>query len=84
MQYYDPKWLIDVCECLKLEFSIYQQNDASEFCDKLLDCIESALKGGCSNALGDNFGGTLASQKILKDPSKKMLCKEREEAFIKV
>jgi len=41
---FDPRALVEACACLKLEFDVWQQNDASEFATKLLDKLEIALK----------------------------------------
>jgi hypothetical protein len=41
---FDPRAFVEACACLKLEFDVWQQNDASEFAMKLLDRLEPALK----------------------------------------
>lgn len=41
---FDPRALVEACNCLKLEFDVWQQNDASEFAMKLLDRMEISLK----------------------------------------
>lgn len=41
---FDPRSLVEASGCLKLEFDIWQQNDASEFAMKLLDKLEIPLK----------------------------------------
>jgi len=41
---FDPRSLVEASACLKLEFDIWQQNDASEFAMKLLDKLEVPLK----------------------------------------
>lgn len=43
-RFFDPIRLVEACRCLNLEYLVHQQNDASEFCDKLLDRIESGMK----------------------------------------
>lgn len=82
-RFFDPRHLVEACKCLNLNYSVYQQNDASEFCDKLLDSLEAALKGtkhmdelefGC-------FGGKLAYQKLPQGCEHRA---EREEPFIKI
>ncbi|OQS02233.1 ubiquitin-specific protease [Thraustotheca clavata] len=83
MRYYNPKALVEACKCLNLEFSVYQQNDASEFCDKLLDRLETGLKktpqgAGCLQA---HLGGKLISQKLPQGCGHRY---EREEAFIRL
>ncbi|TMW63070.1 hypothetical protein Poli38472_005688 [Pythium oligandrum] len=83
MRYYNPKALIDACKCLNLEFSVYQQNDASEFCDKLLDRLETALKSTPqgTKCLNHTFGGKQIAQNIPQE------CKhrnEKEDPFIRV
>ena len=37
-------WAFDFAGGLKLEFDVWQQNDASEFSTKLLDRLETSLK----------------------------------------
>ncbi|RHY33280.1 hypothetical protein DYB32_001748 [Aphanomyces invadans] len=78
MRYYNPKAL-----CLNLEFSVYQQNDASEFCDKLLDRLEIGLGKTPQGAacLQSHLGGKLISQKLPKGCGHRF---EREEAFIRL
>ncbi len=41
---FDPRSLVEASGCLKLEFDVWQQNDASEFAMKLLDKLEVPLK----------------------------------------
>jgi ubiquitin carboxyl-terminal hydrolase 9/24 len=41
---FDPRTLVEASGCLKLEFDIWQQNDASEYAMKLLDRLEVPLK----------------------------------------
>ena len=41
---FDPRSLVEASGCLKLEFDVWQQNDASEFAMKLLDRLEVPLK----------------------------------------
>ena len=43
-RFFDPIRLVDACRCLNLRYSVNLQNDASEFCDKLLDRVESGMK----------------------------------------
>ncbi|CAM9396814.1 unnamed protein product, partial [Scytosiphon promiscuus] len=45
-RFFDPIRLVEACRCLNLEYLVHQQNDASEFCDKLLDRVESGMKAG--------------------------------------
>lgn len=45
-RFFDPIQLVEACRCLNLEYLVHQQNDASEFCDKLLDRVESGMKAG--------------------------------------
>ena len=81
-RFFDPKLLVDACKCLNLQYSVYQQNDASEFCDKLLDKLEAALKGTPQmRDLEACFGGKLVYQKIPEGCEHRT---EREEPFIKV
>ncbi|KAG1686533.1 hypothetical protein DVH05_006499 [Phytophthora capsici] len=83
MRYFNPKAFVDSCSCLNLEFSVYQQNDATEFCDKLLDRLETGLKTTPqgTRCLQDVLGGKLISQKLPKDCGHRY---EREEPFIRL
>lgn len=79
-RFFDPIRLVEACRCLNLEYLVHQQNDASEFCDKLLDRIESGMRAGQLAeegrgggeaggkprvaALERLFGGTWVHQKI--------------------
>ncbi|CCI44983.1 unnamed protein product [Albugo candida] len=83
MRFFNPKALVDACKCLNLEFSVYQQNDASEFCDKLLDRLETGLKTTPlgPKCLQEALDGKLISQKLPKDCGHRY---EREEAFIRL
>ncbi|OWZ18878.1 Ubiquitin-specific protease [Phytophthora megakarya] len=83
MRYFNPKAFVDSCTCLNLEFSVYQQNDATEFCDKLLDRLETGLKTTPqgTRCLQDVLGGRLISQKLPKDCGHRY---EREEPFIRL
>lgn len=83
MRFYNTKALVDSCTCLNLEFSVYQQNDASEFCDKLLDRLETGLKTTPqgTHCLHEALGGKLISQKLPKGCDHRY---EREEPFIRL
>ena len=57
-RFFDPIRFVEACRCLNLEYLVHQQNDASEFCDKLLDRIESGMKAGqLAVAAGGGGGG---------------------------
>lgn len=81
MRYFNPKELLESCKVLNLEFSVYQQNDASEFCDKLLEHLEIALKNTPQGlkCLQNAFGGKCITQKIPKDCGHRV---EKAEPFI--
>ena len=98
-RYFDPRPLVDACKTLNLNFNVYHQNDASEFCDQLLDRIETATRGKhtsidmwnhvfCSQV----FGGSWLTQKIPRDcdsySKDKTSCGHwqgsRKESFLKV
>lgn len=83
MRYFNPKALVDASTCLNLEFSVYQQNDATEFCDKLLDRLEIGLKTTPqgTRCLQEALGGKLISQKLPKGCNHRY---EREEPFIRL
>eukprot|EP00980_Cylindrotheca_fusiformis_P010327 scaffold2299_cov131-Cylindrotheca_fusiformis.AAC.14 len=67
---FDPKGLVEACACLKLEFDVWQQNDASEFATKLLDRLETTLKRWAPDHfryLDHTFGLKQTKQKICKE-----------------
>lgn len=73
-RYFDPRPFVDACKTLNMNFSVYQQNDACEFFDQLLDRIELATKGKHTKQqvwdhkmVKNVFGGTLQYQKIPTD-----------------
>jgi ubiquitin carboxyl-terminal hydrolase 9/24 len=81
---FDPRALVEACACLKLEFDVWQQNDASEFTTKLLDRLEIALKKyapGHFQFLDHTFGIKVTKQKICKECGLKS---NREEKHINI
>jgi len=67
---FDPRALVEACACLKLEFDVWQQNDASEFAMKLLDRMEIALKRWAPShfrQLEHTFGLKQTKQKVCKE-----------------
>ena len=44
-RYFDPRPFVEACKTLNLNFDVFQQNDAAEFCDQLLDRLETSMKG---------------------------------------
>jgi hypothetical protein len=42
-RYFDPRPFVDACKTLNLNFNVYHQNDAAEFCDQLFDRIETCI-----------------------------------------
>ena len=67
---FDPRGLVEACACLKLEFDVWQQNDASEFATKLLDRLETSLKRWAPDHfryLDHTFGLKQTKQKICKE-----------------
>lgn len=67
---FDPRALVEACACLKLEFDVWQQNDASEFAMKLLDRMEIALKKWAPEEfryLDHTFGLKQTKQKVCKE-----------------
>jgi ubiquitin carboxyl-terminal hydrolase 9/24 len=67
---FDPRSLVESSACLKLEFDIWQQNDASEFAMKLLDKLEVPLKRWCPREfrfLENTFRLKQTKQKICKE-----------------
>ena len=67
---YDPRALVEASHCLKLEFDVWQQNDAAEFATKLLDRLEISLKKWSPSHfkyLTHKFGMKTTRQKICKE-----------------
>jgi len=67
---FDPRALVEASHCLKLEFDVWQQNDASEFAMKLLDRLEISLKKWSLEHfryLAHTFGMKKTTQKICKE-----------------
>ena len=67
---FDPRSLVEASHCLKLEFDVWQQNDASEFAMKLLDRLEISLKKWSPvhfRYLGHTFGMKITKQKICRE-----------------
>jgi Ubiquitin carboxyl-terminal hydrolase len=74
---FDPRALVEACACLKLEFDVWQQNDASEFTTKLLDRLEIALKKWAPSHfqyMDHTFGLKTTKQKICKECGLKVCC----------
>ncbi len=67
---FDPRSLVEASGCLKLEFDIWQQNDASEFAMKLLDKLEVPLKRWSP----DNF--SYLEQTFRVKQTKQKICRE--------
>jgi ubiquitin C-terminal hydrolase len=96
---FDPRPFVDACKSLNLNFNVYQQNDASEFCDQLLDRISIAAKGKhtgvdmwTNNIEKLVFGGKFLYQKIPTDCEVYSVDKtncghwqsSRQESFLKI
>lgn len=67
---FDPRSLVEASHCLKLEFDVWQQNDASEFAMKLLDRLEISLKKWSPlhfRYLAHTFGMKQTKQKVCKE-----------------
>ena len=81
---FDPRALVEACACLKLEFDVWQQNDASEFATKLLDRLETSLKRWAPDNfryLDHTFGLKQTKQKICKECGLKT---NREEKLLNI
>lgn len=66
---FDPRALVEACASLKLEFDVWQQNDASEFATKLLDRMEVSLKKWAPQHfrnMDHTFGLKQTKQKVCK------------------
>ena len=67
---FDPRALVEASHCLKLEFDVWQQNDASEFAMKMLDRLEISLKKWSPSHfkfLANTFGMKKKTQKICRE-----------------
>jgi ubiquitin carboxyl-terminal hydrolase 9/24 len=67
---FDPRALVEASHCLKLEFDVWQQNDASEFAMKMLDRLEISLKKWSPSHfkyLAHTFGMKKTTQKICRE-----------------
>ncbi len=81
---FDPRTLVEACACLKLEFDVWQQNDASEFSTKLLDRLETSLKRWAPEQfkyLDHTFGIKVTKVKTCKECGLKT---NREEKLLNV
>lgn len=81
---FDPRALVEACACLKLEFDVWQQNDASEFTTKLLDRLEISLKKWAPENfrfMDHTFGLKQTKQKICR---KCGLKSSREEKLLNI
>ena len=65
VRFYDPTPLVKACDTLSLTYSVYHQNDAAEFCDRLVSHLEHRLASTPqAKALEQVFGGRLVSQTV--------------------
>eukprot|EP00814_Leptocylindrus_danicus_P009486 CAMPEP_0116046932 /NCGR_PEP_ID=MMETSP0321-20121206/28569_1 /TAXON_ID=163516 /ORGANISM="Leptocylindrus danicus var. danicus, Strain B650" /LENGTH=3883 /DNA_ID=CAMNT_0003528673 /DNA_START=195 /DNA_END=11846 /DNA_ORIENTATION=+ len=81
---FDPRQLVEASTCLKLEFDVWQQNDASEYATKLFDRLEVPLKQWCpeyAEHLVNTFGIKQTKQKICKECGLKT---NREETLMNI
>ena len=80
---FDPRALVLSCKALNLSFPVFQQNDASEFCDQLLDRLDSALKFTQSHhvIMSSIFGGEIVYQKFSTGCGHRA---DRGENFLKI
>ena len=81
---YDPFPLVEASACLKMEFEVWQQNDASEYAVKLLDKLEVPLKRWSPDHfkyLENTFDLKQTKQKVCKECGLKT---NREEHFMNI
>mmetsp|Transcript_43869 Transcript_43869/g.105841 ORF Transcript_43869/g.105841 Transcript_43869/m.105841 type:complete len:3072 (+) Transcript_43869:108-9323(+) len=81
---FDPKGLVEASTILKMEFDVWQQNDASEFATKLLDKLETSLKRWAPDNfryMDHTFGVKQTKQKICKECGLKT---NREEKLLNI
>jgi len=81
---FDPRALVEACYCLKLEFDVWQQNDAAEFAIKLLDRLEIGMKLWAPSHfryMDHTFGIKQTKQKICKECG---LRTNREEKMLNI
>ena len=71
---YNTTAFVERCRSLQLTNDVLSQNDAAEFCDKLVDCLECCLKG-----TWEHFGGVVMHE---TDFIGVPYCSEREQPFV--
>lgn len=72
-RFFDPVLFVESCKTLNMNFPVYQQNDAAEFFNALLDRVETGTKGADTSIdvwneifLKNVFGATVGYQKTPK------------------
>jgi len=84
-RFFDPRPLVEASRCMELEFDVMHQNDAPEFCDKLLSKLEDALKGTQSfDAFRLCFGGRFVNQTIPKESTDRFKPRTKPDSFTQV
>ena len=64
---FDTKDLVNACEHLKLYYSVTAQNDTREFCDKLMESMETSKIQPLTRCLHTCFGGQAVGQSHFKE-----------------
>lgn len=95
-RFFDAKPFVEACRSLNMNFDVFQQNDAAEFFDSIMDRIEIASSGKYTKVNfwatiinTDIFGGKHSIEKIPRDCEKMskdcgLANSPREESFLRV
>jgi len=84
-RYVDCRALVEACNCMQLEFNVFQQNDAPEFYDKLMHKLEDALKTTDKFADYERcFGMKVVNQSIPKEQTDRFKPREKSDTIMKV
>jgi len=83
---FDPRPLVEASTCMALEYNVFQQNDAPEFYDKLMQKLESALKPHkeAFTAYQQCFGLEVANQSIPKEQTSRFKAREKGDTLMKL
>jgi len=82
---FDPRPLVAASKALGLEYNVFQQNDASEFYDKLMSKLEDALCGTEAwPAYQASFGMQVVNQSIPKERTSEFSAREKKDSLMQV
>jgi hypothetical protein len=82
---FDPRPLVAASKALGLEYNVFQQNDSSEFYDKLMSKLEDALCGTDAwPAYQASFGMEVVNQSIPKERTGEFSAREKKDSLMQV